>query len=98
MQKRTRRLDKHKQMGPCIYNIMKDSIGMGRKTRMAAVGLLYAGYIVQKYSGRRHGTRKGRKTKSKNMRAFRRNNNNKVVRPVYGKKWPTVLCTEYCTA
>ncbi len=45
--KRTRRLDKHKQMGPCIYSIVKDSIGRGRKTRMAAVGLLYAGYIVQ---------------------------------------------------
>jgi len=63
---------------------------------MAAIGLLYAGYNTI-YSGRRHGTRKGRKTKSKNMRAFRHNNNNKVVRPVYGQKWPTVLCTEYCT-
>jgi hypothetical protein len=33
-------------MGPCIYNIMRDSIGRGEKTRMAAVSLLYAGHTV----------------------------------------------------
>jgi hypothetical protein len=52
-------------MGPCIYNIMKDSIGRGRKTRMAAVGLLYAGYIVQKIFRSETRDPKGSKNKIK---------------------------------
>jgi hypothetical protein len=45
MQKRTRRLDKHKQMGPCIYNIRRDSIGRGEK-RLGWPLLAYSMLII----------------------------------------------------
>ena len=76
-------------MGPCIYNIMRDSIGRGEKTRMAAVGLLYADntvHIIQvgDTGPQRGSTKRGQKHKGSAPQKKR-------------AKGPTVLCTGYCT-
>ncbi len=61
MQKRTRRLDKHKQRGPCIYNV-RDSIGRKGTTRMAIYGLLYATIFRSETLDPKGGRQKGIKT------------------------------------
>ncbi len=58
-------------MGPCIYNIMRDSIGRGEKTRMAAVGLLYADNTVHIIQVGDTGPQRGSTKGVKNIKAPR---------------------------
>ncbi len=87
-------------MGPCIYSIMRDSIGRGEKTRMAAVGLLYAGDIVhnkKKFRSETLDPKGSSKGGSKHEGISPQQQQKKVIRPVHGQSRTTVLCTGYCT-